>query len=163
MPTLHEVQQAFAAVLRGGTGSAPTDWVVADDFTAGERVGIYRNSCRSVLADVLRMTYPAVDRLVGRDFFEIAAERFCAGQPPDSGYLNAYGGAFADFLAALPEVAAALRYLPDVARFEWALNCAANAAEAPLLDMAGLAGVDPEQHGGLRFVPHPSVRLLDLH
>ena len=163
MPTLHEVQSAFAAALRGGGESGLAGWVVAEDFSAPERLGIYRNSCRSVLVEVLRMTYPAVDRLVGPDFFEIAAERFCAGQPPGSGYLNDYGGAFADFLAGLPEAAAALRYLPDVARFEWALNCAANADDAPFLDVADLAGVDPGQHDRLRFAPHPSVRLLELH
>ena len=162
MPTLHEVQQAFAASLRGGADGVLAEWVVAEGFSVAERIGIYLNSCRSVLAEVLRMTYPAVDRLVGRDFFDIAAERFCAGRPPGSGYLNEYGSAFADFLGALPEVAAGLRYLPDVARFEWALNCAANAEDAPFLNAVSLAGVDPERHDRLRFAPHPSVRLLDL-
>lgn len=162
MPTLHEVQQAFSATLRGEDEGGLAEWVVAEDFSAAERIGIYRNSCRSVTVEALRVTYPAVERLVGRDFFELAAERFCAGHPPGSGYLNAYGGAFADFLAALPEAAAALRYLPDVARFEWALSGAANADDAPFLDLAALAGVPPDQHENLRFAPHPSVRLLEL-
>src|SRR5260370_23126738 len=108
------------------------------------------------------MTYPAVDRVVGRDFFELAAERFCAAHAPGSGYLNEYGGEFADFLAGLPEAAAALRYLPDVARFEWALSCAANADDAPALDLASLTAIGSEQHDQLRFEPHPSVRLLEL-
>jgi hypothetical protein len=162
MPTLHEVQQAFCATLRGDGDGDLADWIVADEFSAADRLRIYRNSCRSVTTEVLRMTYPAVDRLIGRDFFELAAERFCAAHPPESGYLNEYGGAFADFLAALPEAAAALCYLPDVARFEWALSGAANANDEPTLDLPSLAAIDPEQHEGLRFEPHPSVRLLKL-
>src|SRR5260370_25027030 len=102
------------------------------------------------------MTYPAVDRLLGRDFFELAAERFCAKHPPGSGYLNEYGGEFADFLAGLPETAAALRYLPDVARLQLALGCAANADDAPALDLPSVAGIDPEHHHHLRFEPPPA-------
>ena len=108
------------------------------------------------------MTYPAVDRLVGRDFFAMAAERFCANHPPASGYLNQYGSEFAELVSALPEVTAGLCYLPDGARFEWALNRAANADDAPALDLASLAAVAPEQHEELRFEPHPSVQLLEL-
>ena len=162
MPTLREVQQAFSASLQGGGDRDLEDWIVADEFSAADRLRIYRNSCRSVTIEVLRMTYPAIDRLVGRDFFELAAERFCAARPPGSGYLNEYGGEFADFLASLPEAAAALCYLPDVARFEWALSAAANAGDAPVLDLPSLAAIDPEQHDQLRFEPHPSVRLLEL-
>ncbi|MGE3280070.1 MAG: putative DNA-binding domain-containing protein [Alphaproteobacteria bacterium] len=162
MPTLPEIQRAFAVSLGGGGNGHVADFVVAGDFTAAERLGIYRNSCRSVLADVLRMTYPAVDRLVGTDCFNAAAEWFCAACPPHSGYLNEYGGEFADFLAGLPEIGAALRYLPDVARFEWTLSCAANADGAASLDLNSLAKLDPGQHEHLSFLPHPSVRLLEL-
>jgi hypothetical protein len=162
MPTLLEVQQAFAAGLRGDADHDLAGMIAAGDFSAAERLGIYRNSWRGVLIEVLRMTYPAVERLVGRDFFEMAAARFCTAQPPGSGYLNDYGGLFAEFLASLPEAAAALRYLPDVARFEWALSMAANAADAPVLDLAALAALDPAHHDQLRFEPHPSVRLLEL-
>ncbi len=161
MLRLHELQRMFAANL-SDKDLAVAAHIVEDDFSPPERLGIYRNSCRSVLIEVLRMTYPAVDRLVGRDFFEMAAEQFCAVSPPSSGYLNEYGGGFADFLAALPAAAAALCYLPDVARFEWALNVAANADDAPVLDLATLSAVDPERHDQLRFEPHPSVRLLEL-
>ena len=161
MPTLHEIQKAFSVALLGNEGGCVEDWIAAEGFSAAERLRIYRNSCRSVAAEVLRMTFPAVDRLVGRDFFDMAAKRFCAAQLPASGYLNEYGGEFADFLLALPE-AAALRYLPDVARFEWALNWAANADDAPALDLQSLVAVPPEQHEMLRFEPHPSVRLLEV-
>ena len=160
MPPLRELQHRFAdGLVDEHLAVAPH--VAQDEFSAAERLGIYRNSCRSVLTESLRMTYPAIDRLVGREFFDVAAGQFIATQPPSSGYLNEYGGEFADLLAALP-AAASFPYLPDVARFEWALNLAANADDAPALDLAALAGIPRDMHAALRFEPQPSVRLLEL-
>jgi hypothetical protein len=161
MPSLRELQRAFAAGMLSGADDQLVDHVVEDGFSAAERLGIYRNSCRSVLTQALRLTYPAVDRLVGREFFDMTAELFVAEHAPGSGYLNEYGAAFPDYLANLPS-AASLRYLPDVARFEWALSEAANAPDAPALDPSALADVVPEQHVMLAFEPHPSLRLLTL-
>jgi hypothetical protein len=161
MPALRELQQAFGAFMQSENDDAVCSHIVEDGFSAAERLRIYRNTCRSVLVETLRMTYPAVDRLVGRDFFDMAAGQFIGAHPPRSGYLNQYGGAFADFLAALGP-ASALPYLADVARFEWALGVAANAVDAPVLEPGSLAALDPECHATLRFEPHPSVRFLAL-
>ena len=162
MPALYELQRAFGASLLSGDDALIATHVVEDGFAAAERLRIYRNSSRSTITEALRLTYPAVDRLVGRDFFDAASAQFIVEYPPASGYLNEYGREFADFLAALP-TASSLPYLPDVARFEWALSIAANAEDAPILDVAILAKLDPEQHGSLRLQPHPSVRLLELN
>src|SRR5207248_10623534 len=67
----------------------------------------------------------------------------------------------ADFLAGL-EAARELAYLPDVARFEWALGVAANAEDASLLAPDALLGVKAKHHPALRFVAHPSVSCLEL-
>jgi len=161
MPALHDLQQAFGASLLLGNDAAIAEHVVEDSFSAAERLRVYRNTCRFVLTEALRITYPAIDRLVGRDFFDMVAERFIPKHPPRSGYLNEYGGEFADFLETLPS-AMGLRYLPDVARFEWALSMAANAIDASPLDPGALVDVARDQHAALRFEPHPSVRLLSL-
>jgi hypothetical protein len=162
MPALRDLQLAFAAGLHFGDDAAVSAHIVEGAFTAAERLRIYRNSCRSTLVEAVRLTYPAVDRLVGRDFFDAAAETFLLERGlPRSGYLNEHGAEFADFLSAYPG-ATALRYLPDVARFEWALSEAANAIDAPVLDASTLLAVDAAKHGRLCFDAHPSVRLLDL-
>jgi hypothetical protein len=161
MRALHEFQQAFGrSVLSGGQDNL-ADLFVDDGVPAADRLRIYRNTARSVLTEALRLTYPAIDRLVGRDFFDMAAARFNTDQPPRSGYLNDYGATFPNFLAALPS-AAALVYLPDVARFEWALSNAANAPDEPALDIMELAEVEPERHSSVGFEAHPSVHLLQL-
>jgi len=161
MPALLELQRAFAASMVREEDDAVCDCVVDDRFAAAERLRIYRNTCRSTLIEALRMTYPAVERLVGRDFFDMAAARYAGTHPPQSGYLNEYGGEFADFLAAF-EPAGELPYLADVARFEWALGVAANAPDAPVLDPLTVAAVDSQGHAALRFEPHPSVSFLTL-
>ncbi|HEY5896069.1 MAG TPA: DNA-binding domain-containing protein [Burkholderiales bacterium] len=161
MPALFEVQRAFArALLREDAGEACAH--IADDgFGAAGRLRIYRNTCRSTLAATLRLTYPAVEKLVGSGFFEHVAAQYVACHPARSGYLNDYGGEFVAFLAGLG-AARELPYLPDVARFEWALSVAANAADAPKIEPTVLLLVDAERHGDLRFTPHPSVSCLEL-
>lgn len=161
MPALRELQSAFGAFLLSAAEDAVLPHIAEDGFAAEERVRIYRNGCRSTLIAALRLTYPAVERLVGRDFFDAAAGAFALAHPPASGYLNEYGADFAGFLAGF-EPAAPVFYLPDVARFEWALSVAANAPDAPFLEPAALAAVDPADHAVLRLEPHPTVRLVLL-
>ena len=111
------------------------------------------------LSIALRLTYPAVQRLVGADFFDGAAQIFAREHPPQSADLNAYGAEFADFLRRF-EPAAALAYLADVARLEWAVNRALHAPDAPSLDASALAAVAPREHDRVCFAAHPSISLL---
>jgi hypothetical protein len=161
LPALLELQRAFAGALLREYDRAVWPCIAEDSFSAPERLRIYRNTCRATLVETLRMTYPAVARLVGREFFEHAAGKFVERHPARSGYLNDYGGELAALLAGL-EPARGLAYLPDVARFEWALSVAANAEDAPLLAPDALLGVEAEHHAALRFAPHPSVSCLEL-
>ncbi len=161
MPALHDLQRSFRASMLSGDDEEIGRYILEAGFSATERLRIYRNTCRSTLVEILRMTYPAVDRLVGPDFFVMAADKFVQGHPARSGYLNEYGAGFADFLAQLEE-AGTLPYLPDVARFEWALSVAANAEDAQVLDPGALAAVSPEHHAALRFERHPSLSFLEL-
>src|SRR2546427_1489464 len=66
MPALLELQRAFAASMLHEEDDAVCGAVVDDGFAAAERLRIYRNTCRSTLIEALRITYPAVERLVGR-------------------------------------------------------------------------------------------------
>src|SRR3989441_10042972 len=116
MPALLELQRAFAASMLHEEDDAVCGAVVDDGFAAAERLRIYRNTCRSTLIEALRMTYPAVERLVGRDFFDMAAPRYAGTHPPQSGYLNEYGGEVPGFLPAL-RPASEPSYLPHLPPF----------------------------------------------
>jgi hypothetical protein len=161
MLSLHELQRRFAAATVAEPDTDLCEEIAANGFTPAERLRIYRNTFYSTLTQALRIAYPALDRLVGREFFDAAAARFIRADPPSSAYLNDYGKGFADALTELPS-AGASPYLPDVARFEWALSAAANAPDVPALTAEALGAVDPAQHMSVSFEPHPSVRLLAL-
>lgn len=145
MPRLHELQRAFGAAIFDDDTSIAAH-VIGDGMPAARSLDVYRHTIFAVLTDALRLTYPAVDRLVGPEFFKAAAAAFARRNPPTNASLNAYGGAFVDFLAEFPP-AASIAYLPDVARLEWALNVAANAPDVPALDPIMLGQLIPANTG----------------
>ncbi len=161
MPTLRDIQRDVAHSLLVPGHSAALAHIADDIDEAAERFDVYRNNVAMTLIGALRLAYPAVDKLVGPDFFCAAAQAFIAGYPPRTACLNEYGGEFPDFLAAFP-AAAALAYLPDVARLEWMVNLALHAPDAPTLQPDALTGLADGEHGRVRFMRHPSVQLLSV-
>lgn len=156
---LLELQHAMRRSLVAGDDSAASTYVVAGEFSAAERLAVYRNTFASVLTNALRLSYPAIHRLVGADFFEGAARVFMKERPPHSACLDDYGADFAEFLSRFPP-AATLEYLPDVARLEWAVNRALHAPDVKPLDLAQLAEIGLKDNALVHFVPHPSVSLV---
>jgi len=135
--------------------------VLADGIAPTERLMVYRGNYAGALVDSLRLSFPAVDKLVGGDCFEGCARRFIREQPPQTSWLYDYGGDFPDFLAGLPELAG-LPYLPDVARLEWAVNGALHAPDRDPLDAAALIALVDADPRSLRLAFHPAIRLLQL-
>ncbi len=159
MPSLREVQQAIRRSVVLHEDSAVAAFIVDDGLAPERRLSVYRNTFVSSLTTALRLSFPAIHRLVGAEFFEGAAQIFVHEQPPRSAYLDEYGAAFPEFLARFPP-AASLAYLPDVARLEWAVNRALHAPDEAPLDVAQLAEIASADHDRVRFVAHPSVNLL---
>jgi hypothetical protein len=159
MPTLLEVERAVYRSVVGRDDATAIQYVLADDLAPGVRLNVYRNNFVSALTSALRLSFPAIYRLVGAGFFESAARIFIEQTPPPSAYLNDYGADFPAFLEDFPP-AAALAYLSGVARLEWAVNCALHAADAEALDVGRLAAIDSSDHGRICFVPHPSIGLV---
>jgi len=161
MPSLPELQRQFAAAVLADPPATPP-FALAGDANAAERIGIYRNAILANYRSALRQSYPVVLRLVGAPFFDAAVDAFVRAHPSTSGDLGDYGDAFGDFLAGYPH-AAALAYLPDVARLEWAIDEAKRAAdaEASAADvLAALGRVATERLPVARLVLAPSCRLL---
>jgi len=114
---------------------------------------VYRNNVQHGMCSALAQRFPAVERLVGSDFFTAMARVFAAQHPPKTPVLIDWGGDFPSFLEGLPPVAK-LPYLADVARLELARGRAYHAADAPVADPAALMAGDPS---GLRLILAPSV------
>ncbi len=156
MPTLLELQRSFARALTEGGGAA-----LDLPASMSMRLEIYANTRRATLTHALALTFPAVRALVGAAFFEAMAEAFAATTPPVSAYLNDYGAELPRFVRSYAP-AAAVPYLSDVARLEWAVSRACHAADAPRLDPRTLAELSGEDLAGVIFVGHPSVATLCL-
>ena len=112
--------------------------------------------------NALAATYRVVRELTGAPFFGAAVDAFALAHPSTGGDLNVYGSEFAAFLTTYP-YARDLRYLPDVARLEWAMDEAQRAADATGSAEATLAALGAIPAGDValqRFKLDPSCRLL---
>jgi Putative DNA-binding domain len=157
MPTLLELQRAMRASVVEGE---PAAFVLSlATGVPADRLDIYGNTIFSGLTKALRLAFPAVERLVGAEFFGGAADAFIRQHLPRAAYLDQYGGEFPDFLGRFPP-ATSLSYLADVAALEWAMNCALHAPDETPLELSQLAILTPQDQGRVSFRAHPSVSLL---
>lgn len=162
MPTLLETQRAVCRALVSGDVNGAVECIAPGGTSLHDALAIYRGTFVSAATKALRLTYPAIERLTDTGFFESAAEEFIFRNPPNSGCLDDYGEAFADFLAAFP-AAASLPYLADVAKLEWAINKAFRAPDVDAPDherLSAAANTDPAR---LILKLHPSLSLVTLN
>lgn len=159
MPSLLELQEGFAAALLDPAANAAHAWIVGAGLAPARRIDIYRNNFRANGREALRQSFPVVERLVGEEFFRHAAWCYQRACPSPGGDLNRLGARFPEFLRGFAP-AAALVYLPDVARLEWLMEEAFQAADAAPLDIARLAALGPDEYAALRFGLAPACRLL---
>ncbi len=151
----------FAAQLAPGLldPAAPPPGIVlqADGASVVKRYNVYRNNVTVSLIAALAAIYPAVQRIVGEDFFRAMARSHVRETPPDSPLLFDYGRAFPAFIAAYP-YAAEMPWLADVARIERAWLDAYHAADAPALTAADLAAVPVQNLPDLQLRAHPAAQ-----
>ena len=159
MPSLRELQAAMRRGIVERDDEGAIAHIVADGIAPEDRLSVYRNTFAQTLIQALRLTYPAVDHLVGAEFFDATARAFVVQHPPHSSYLDEFGGDFAAFVERFAP-AASVPYLPDVARLEWLVCRAIHAPDAAPLTIASLGSVDAADYARICFVPHPSVSVI---
>lgn len=145
------MQSAFADALLDPALPAPPDIAPAGHFA------VYRNNVMSGLTAALAAGFPAVQAIVGEDFFAALAQAYIRQHPPRSPVLLEYGDGFGDFIAGFAP-AADLSYLPDVARLEAAYTQVFHAADAA--PASGLEQIDAQRLDRLRLRLHPAVALI---
>jgi hypothetical protein len=155
--SLHELQGRLTAAIF--EQHAVPEEICDGEFSAAERVQIYRRNTVVTLSEALAACYPTVQSLVGEEFFNQAAEEYIRLYPPTSGNLHDFGSALPTFLAHFIP-ARPLAYLPDVARLEWARQLSYHADDAPALEIESLKAVSPAELEALRFEQHPATRLI---
>lgn len=158
---LAQLQQRMIEAIYGSTpdpallGSVRT----RSGLSPESLLAIYRNSTRANLLQALRISYPVVERLVGVDFFEMAAAGYLREAPSRSGDLEQYGADLGDFLIGY-EPAAALAYLADVARLEWLIAQIRRSPAPTPLDREQLAEIPSDALAELRLSLSPRAALF---
>jgi Putative DNA-binding domain len=132
---------------------------VLDQAVLNPRFGIYRNNVASALSNGLRVRYPVVEQLVGRDFFNAMSREFIAENKPSSAMLISYGANFPEFVSGF-EPAESVPYLADVARLESAWWVSYHAADIAALNKDAFSALAPEAWGETRIRFLPCVKIL---
>jgi hypothetical protein len=174
-PSLQQTQQLLRKLITAPEGVAaglarlgPLDGARARALVAGderlsavERLDIYANMYFYRLRDALAEDFGAVCTVVGQDNFHNLVTDYLIAHPPSHFSLRYAGRNLPAFLLRHP----LLRhwpYLADLARLEWAILDAFDAADAAVLEPSTLTAVPAERWPALRFQLTPSLRLLQL-
>lgn len=159
MTGLAQLQRAFqrhvdrpGAAMQAAVAGGPR----AD---AARRLGVYADAYRLRLVEALGNDYPALQFVLGAAAFDALMRAFVAAHPSRQANLRWYGGALAGYLA---RAAARRPLLAELARFEWALGLAFDAADAPLVSAEEVARIPSAVWPALRLRLHPSVQRLAL-
>src|SRR5260221_11795223 len=113
MQSLAERQRTFAAALLDPRLPTPDGLVGPDGRPSSRRFAVYRNNVMVGLTQTLKDAYPAVQRIVGADFFQVMARAFVAIEPPRPPMLVDYGREFPEFIGRFCP-AAGLPHLSDI-------------------------------------------------
>lgn len=151
MSTLAAQQRRFMAAI---VGDAP-------DPALRGRVAVYRHAYRARLAAALRDNHSLLPRALGDEAFDALAAAYVQAHPSRSASIRWFGAQLAAFMATRDDLVPHPALI-DLARMEWALRAAFDAADAPLLQAATLAALPAADWPGLVLRLHPSVQRLAL-
>ena len=155
--TLLEQQIQLSRAMLDGDVSRIAAAIEGDGIDPATRLGIHRNHVLTTFGAALKAAFPVVCRLVDERFFAYAAHEYLRLHPRLPRRLVEYGADFPDFLAGF-EPCKDLPYLPDVARFEWALKTTATMQETSSLGMDALHLVPAQMAGYVTFRLQQSLR-----
>jgi hypothetical protein len=168
--SLASLQRALAEVLRGPrpmAGDAERTNLAAEIATGNDRLSpamqldVYREQFFLRHLDALRDDFSSLVHLLGADSFEALGKAYLQAFPPRSFTLRDLGRELAGFVASTsPWNEDPL--LAELASVEWAFVEAFDAASAPALALADVAGVPEDAWPSSRIVLQPFVQRLSL-
>ena len=148
---------AAALVPAGRTGSVV---LPSARLTAPERVGVYHGMYLARMREALESDYPGLARVLGPAAWERLVQSYVEAHPSRSTTLNVLGRDLPEFVRTARVRRPA--FCRDLARLEWAVTEAFDAAETPPLTEAALAAVAPGEWERAGLVPVAALRLVVL-
>jgi len=161
MTKLVELQTNFIHDCLSGSLTANNTLMANDlntqSISAQGLMGIYQNSAIANITNSLSLSYPVIEKLVGKDFFQVMCKQYIVKHWPTSGNMDDYGEFFSSFLAEFDQVKH-LSYLEDVAQLEWLFHQSSLANDNSFFDWACLANVASSE--AITFLLSPSVSIM---
>jgi hypothetical protein len=157
MNTLQAIQQQMLeAVLAAKTAALPPirGDAIAD---AHSRLAVYQHGYRIRLRDALKNEFAGLQCMAGRRF-DALLDAYVETHPSGHYNIRWYGAGLANFLGGAhsdrPQ-------LSEMAKLDWTISIAFDAADEPSLGMAELASIPPDAWAGLRLLPQANLHTLD--
>ncbi len=123
--------------------------------------GVYKYAYGSRLVDAMRDDHKLLHLYLGDEMFDAMGHAYVAANPSQHPNLRWFSQGLPDFLKSAGPYSE-YPILADLAALEKNLNDAFDAADAPVLDLADMAGFAPEVWNDLKFEAHPSTCRLDV-
>ena len=161
MSRLADIQEAFQRFVLTADSEIESYVVGTQRVSVATRLGIYGDGYRSRLVEVLESSYPVLATLLGEADFHTLAGQYIAGHESTFFSVRYYGDELADFLAADAGYCGA-PMLAELARWEWAMAAAFDAADAEPIDSSAFTQLAPEDWAELRFVWSPAAQVVAL-
>ena len=161
MNPLSATQARFQAYVLAGDGAIVTEIAGADDAFCRSRLDIYYNAYRLRLAEALATDYEILKAYIGDELFDAIVHDYVEAHPSVFRNVRWFGGRVADFLRDAPRYSGQ-PILADLARFEWTLGLAFDAADSAALRFEDVSAVPPEAWAELRLAPQPALHVVEL-
>jgi hypothetical protein len=161
MSALAGLQAQFQALLEGRPSPVRERVKDGPRLDRDALLKIYRDAYVLRLHECLTVDFKAVLAMVGEDQFMTLARDYIGAHPSTHPNVRWFGRNFPAF-AAGHRLTADRPAVAEMARFEWALGLATDAANDERLLAEDLAGLDGEQWAALRLAKRASVQRLTL-
>ncbi|HEY6643861.1 DNA-binding domain-containing protein [Povalibacter sp.] len=156
---LAQLQRAFQRHVLAGDETIAAVIHASAAVPVATRLAVYAGAYRLRLAEALAHNYPRLQQLLGSEAFDTVAHGYIQAHPSTVASVRWLGDQLADYFASIhPDQP----ILADLARWEWAIAAAFDAADVEPLTERSMNSIDPVQWAALRLQLHPSVKVLQM-
>lgn len=158
MKALTEIQHQLRRAIVGEDDAAER---LLRPRAGGSLLRVYRHAYRARLVSALRDNFGVLPRAMGDEAFDALASAYVDAHPSRHPSIRWFGDRLADFMREHDELVPHPAFI-DLARMEWALRGAFDAADAPLLSREALISRPASQWATLQLRLHPSLQLVPM-
>ncbi|MDB2414270.1 DNA-binding domain-containing protein [Rickettsiales bacterium] len=158
MTSLKKIQQNFINDILDEKLSTK-DYFNSKYISAKSLIGIYQDSCIGNILSPMKMTFPAVEKTLGKEFFDFTCREYIKKNPPRKPNMYEYGSDFPDFLDNFEPVGD-LEYIANLARLECLYQESIFCDKSPSFDVDKFSKILPDDYSELKFTLNPSTRFF---